>query len=108
MKAGKPAHAIADCKNSKEVADLMRSKKWFNIQTINGVVYDTNDFVNLDDVDLEVAKSIYKTHEKLFTKYPQLIGKLNSITSGDLAPNVYAQCGIGFGNGGIAVNKKLS
>ena len=106
MKVDKSATAIDGCKTPKEVADLMRSQKWFNVQTIRGKTYDTNDGINLDGVDVEAAKSIYRTHEKLFTKYPQLVGKLNSVSSADLSPFTYAQCSVGLGHGGITVNKK--
>ena len=98
--------SIENCKTVEEVEALMKGKKWFNVQTLNGKVYDTNELLSLKDIDLECAKSIYTTHERLFDKFPQLVGKLNSINTGDLSGLTYAQCSVGFGHGGITVNKK--
>jgi hypothetical protein len=96
--------SIADCTTIEEVEDLIKSKGWFNVQTLNGKVYDTNESVSLQGIDLECAKSIYTTHERLFDKYPQLVGKLNSICKADIGPMTYADCNVGFGHGGIRVN----
>ena len=95
---------INDCASTDEVVDLMKNQNWFRTQVINGKTYDTNEVINLDGVDLECAKSIYNTHEKLFEKYPQLKGKLNSINSAKLDGSTYAQCHYGLGAGGISVN----
>lgn len=98
---------VENCTTVEEVEKLMKSKRWFNVQTIADKVYDTNEGLSLAGCDLECAKQIYKTHERLFNKYPQLIGKLNSIATQSLPENIYAQCSIGFGHGGVMVNKKI-
>lgn len=100
----KKVKTVDDCKTVEEVENLFKTKRWFNVSTIGNAVYDTNENISLQGVDLECAKSIYHTHERLFAKYPQLEGKLNSINTAKLGYNVYAECHIGFGHGGIAVN----
>jgi hypothetical protein len=95
---------IDDCKTVTDVEDLMKSKRWFRVKDINGKVFDTNDGIKLSGLDLECAKGVYKAHEEVFGKYPQLVGKLNSVTGKKLAPDVYAECSFGLGHGGIDVN----
>lgn len=95
---------IDDCKTVEDVEKLLKSKKWFSAQTINGKVYDSSDGITLAGADLECAKSIFRTHERLFTKYPQLVGKLNAVDAQNLGHFTYAQCHFGFGHGGISVN----
>lgn len=97
--------SIKDCSTVDEVQELMKSNGWFNKQTINGVEYDSNDGLHLSGCDLEAAKAVYTSHEQLFEKYPQLVGKLNSITTAPLSRNTYAQCSVGLGHGGISVNE---
>jgi SPP1 gp7 family putative phage head morphogenesis protein len=95
---------IEECKTVGDVENIMKSQRWFNVETVNGVIYDTNERISLKGVDLEAAKQIYISHEEVFKKYPQLVGKLNSINTAVLKPNVYAQCHVGRGRGGIIVN----
>lgn len=95
---------IEDCKTAEEVQEYFKSKKWFNVQEINGKTYDTNDNIDLKGCDVVCAKEIFKAHQQVFEKYPQLIGKLNSINATVLDGFTYAQCSVGFGHGGISVN----
>lgn len=99
--------SLAACTTVAEVEDLMKSQRWFNVQTLNGKVFDTNDRLSLEGIELEAAKSVFVTHEKIFTKYPQLIGKLNAISTASLSPHTYAQCMVGTGNGAVSLNKKF-
>lgn len=101
----KAEKTLNDCQTVEEVQESMKSKNWFNVQTINDVTYDTNEEIDLSKCDLESAKQIYKSHEQVFEKYPQLIGKLNSVNSAPLGKDIYARCTMGFGNGGINVNE---
>jgi SPP1 gp7 family putative phage head morphogenesis protein len=96
---------IDDCQSVYEAVDLMKNQNWFRTQVIGNTSYNTNELIDLDGVDLESAKSIYRTHEKLFDKFPQMKGKLNSINSAKLDGLTYAQCHYGLGAGGIAVNR---
>ena len=95
---------VDDCTTVEEVEELMKGQNWFNVREIRGKTYDTNEKVKLTGCDLECAKSIYKTHEKLFSRFPQLKGKLNSIGSMKLGGTTYAQCSFGLGHGGVTVN----
>lgn len=98
---------INDCTTVEEVEDLFKSHDdWFNVQTLNGKTYRSIDRLSLKGCDVECAKSIYLTHETLFNDYPQLKGKLNSITTASLNARTYAQCSFGLGHGGITVNTK--
>ena len=97
---------IEDCKTVAEVESLFKNQGWFQVQTINGVTYDSNEGCTLDGLDLECARSIYTTHEKLFTRYPQLVGKLNGTNTARLSGSTYAQCHVGLGHGGILVNTR--
>ena len=91
--------SVDDCQTVEEVENLMKEQGWFNVRKINGKVYDTNKTIKLIGCDLECSKSIYRTHEKLFTKFPQLKGKLNAIGSMKLGGFTYAQCSFGLGHG---------
>ena len=101
----KEVRSVDDCSTVKEVEDLFRSHDdWFNVQTINGKTYRSIDGLDLNGCDLECARSVYRTHEKLFDKYPQLKRKLNSVTTKRLSKTTYAQCMFGLGHGGISIN----
>lgn len=107
MKDTPKVKTIDDCTTVEEVEDLFKSHDdWFNVQTIRGQTIRSVDGLSLEGTDLDCAKSIYRTHEKLFSKYPQLKGKLNAINSASLSGNTYAQCMFGLGHGGVSVNKK--
>lgn len=96
---------IDDCKTVSDVENLMKNQNWFTVKIINGTAYNTNESVLLTDCDLTTAKEIFVAHQQVFTKYPQLVGKLNATSTAQLNKNVYAQCMVGLGNGGITVNR---
>lgn len=98
---------IDSCKTTQDVENLMKGKGWFNVSRLeNGKILDTNKMISLVGVDLECAKSIYKSYDKLFRKYPKMIGKLSSVNSDVLKVGTIAQCNVGFGLGPITVNKR--
>lgn len=98
---------IDSCKTTQDVEKLMKGKGWFNVSRLeNGKIFDTNKMISLAGVDLECAKSIYKSYDKLFSKYPKMIGKLSSVNSDVLKVGTIAQCNVGFGLGPITVNKR--
>lgn len=96
--------ALDQCTTVDEVEALMKKQGWFSVQTIGGKTFDTNETLSLKGCDLESAKGIYQAHERLFTKFPQFKGKLNSVNARTLNGMTYAQCHIGLGHGGIDVN----
>ena len=96
--------SVRECSTVEEVETIFKNKRWFRSQTINGVEYDTNKSISLAGCDLESAKAVYNAFEQVFSKYPQLIGKLNSVNTASLSAMTYAQCSFGLGAGGIAVN----
>lgn len=98
--------SVDDCTSIPDVEQFMKDQDWFLHREINGKPWRSDDSLSLEGVDLPVAKSIYKTHEQLFAKYPSLKGQLCSINSAKLSGTTYAQCSWGFGNGGITVNKQ--
>ena len=97
---------LADCKTTEDVEKLMKQQGWFNVQTINGKVYDTNVALSLSGCDFEVAKGVYEALDDIFTRFPELVGQLNSLTTANLSPTTYAQCHMGLGHGGVTLNKK--
>lgn len=97
---------INECSTVAEVEQLLKEKKWFYKTTINGTEYDSNLSSTLAGCDLESAKGIYKAYDRIYSKYPQLIGKINGINASSLSSLTYAQCQVGLGHGGIAVNTK--
>lgn len=97
---------IEQCETIEEVEALMKSKRWFQVATIDGKIFDTNESISLHGVDLEAAKTVYDTCERIFTKFPQLVGKLNSVSSDFGGGMEYAKCVSGFGHGGIILNTR--
>lgn len=107
MKDTPKVKTIDECTTVEEVEDLFKSHDdWFNVQTIRGQTIKSVDGLSLKGTDLTCAKSIYRTHETLFSKYPQLKGKLNAVNSASLSANTYAECFFGLGHGGVTVNNK--
>ena len=98
---------LDQCSTVAEVEALMKQQGWFNVETLGGKVYDTNKSLSLAGCDLECAKGAYTACEQIFNRYPQLIGKLNSISVADLSRGTYAQCMVGFGHGGVTLNKRF-
>ena len=98
---------LADCKTTQDVENLMKQQGWFNVETIGGKVYDTNTTLSLAGCDFEVAKGVYEAIDDIFTRFPELIGKLNSVATDNLSGMIYAQCSMGLGHGGVTLNKKF-
>lgn len=90
---------VIPCQSVNEVETLMGNQNWF--YSGNSV---SDGIVSLQGADLNAAKSIYIAHAEVFTKYPQLIGKLNPTKIAPLKGNVYANCFHHTGRGGITCN----
>lgn len=97
---------LDDCKTTEDVEKLFKEKNWYWETTIDGQHIRSIDGMSLEGIDFDSAKLVYQSQEKLFTKFPQLIGKLNGINAGKLAPSTYANCMIGLGHGGVSLNTK--
>ena len=99
---------LDDCESTDDVVKLFKSHDdWFFEKEIGGKVYKSVDGINLDGVDLESAKTVYRPYEQLYEKYPKLKGCLNAVSSAKLNGSTYAQCMFGLGNGGITVNTRF-
>lgn len=98
--------SLADCKTTADVENLMKQQGWFNVQTINGTVYDTNLTLSLEGCDLDIAKGVYEALDDIYKRFPELVGQLNSLSTANLSGSTYAQCSVGFGHGGVELNKK--
>lgn len=96
---------LSECKTTSEVETLMKSQKWFNVSTIGNQTYDTNTLLSLSGCDVETAKAVFEACQTIFDRFPQLVGKLNSVGTSTLKPSTYAQCSIGLGHGGVTINK---
>lgn len=97
---------LDDCKTVKDVEILIKQQDWFIHDTINGKPYRSDDYLSLDGCDLDIAKGIYEVLDDIYTKFPELVGKLAAITTGDKDYFIYAECTRGFGCGGVSLNKK--
>lgn len=96
---------VDDCTSVDEVEALMKEQGWFYQTTLpNGKPFDGNQLLSLQGCDLETSKAIFKAHENVFNRLPELRGQLNSINASRLSAGTYAQCSYGLGRGGIAVN----
>lgn len=108
MVKDKPKVNIDDCTSTEEVVKLFKSHDdWFWEMESDGKIIRAVDGINLDGVDLESAKAVYRPFEAVFEKFPQLKGKLNGVNSASLSHEVQAECFFGLGHGGVAVNKKF-
>lgn len=96
------AQSIDDCRTVQEVEDLINSKNWF----YKHPTVETR--TQLTGCDLESAKSVYRSIETVFKKYPKLIGELNPVGIGEKRRNAYASCWFGLdGRGGVNLNTKF-
>lgn len=96
---------VDDCTTVEEVEALMKEQGWFYQTTLpDGSPFDGNQLLSLQGCDVDTAKAIFKAHENVFNRLPELRGQLNSINAQRLAGGTYAQCSYGLGRGGIAVN----
>lgn len=96
--------SLDKCTTPTEVQELMAEQEWFYVE---GDWYDGNKLIDLTKADLDGAKDIYRGYEKVFEKYPQLIGKMAPPKVGKLNdPTTMAQCIFGFGRGGITCSTK--
>lgn len=100
--------SLNNCKTTNDIVDLFKSHDdWFYVLEKGEKQIRSVDNISLDGVDFESAKTVYKPFEQVFTKFPQLKGKLNAVNSAKLSSTTYAQCYFGSGHGGIAVNTEF-
>lgn len=98
---------IDTAKSSQEVTDFMKRKNWFYKCSLpSGDAFNGNTILDLSNVDLESSKALYYAHEKLFNKYPKLIGELNNVSAIPLEGDKMGQTFMGYGRGGTFVNLK--
>lgn len=60
---------IDECKNIKEVENLIKSKNWFNV----------NSKVDLTGIKLDSAKTVFKTYEHFYALFPDTIGSFGGV-----------------------------
>lgn len=96
---------IEYAKTISDVETAFRNRDWFihGEGTLTG--WRSDDALSLDGIDVESAKYVYRTYEKFFEKFPQMRGKLAAPVSAKKDRTVYADCMVGFGNGGITINR---
>lgn len=88
----------------KQVEDLIKNKKWFIVKNINGTEYNSNEAISLEGCDLQSARGVFKAHQTLYERFPQLIGKLAGMNATKIVSTEMARCSMGFGCGGLVVN----
>ena len=96
---------IEDAKTISDVETAFRNQDWFihGEGSLSG--WRSDDALSLDGLDVESAKYVYRTYEKFFEKFPQMRGKLAAPVSAKKDRTIYADCMVGFGSGGITINK---
>ena len=102
----------------QQVNDIMNAQGWWRSEKVSGTIrwvegkieYGPDQFVSLTKADLtgcdlESAKSVASSYQRLFDKYPQLIGKLDAPDAQPvgMSKNAYAWCYI-RSNGKVQVN----
>ncbi len=96
---------VDECTTVEEVEALMKEQGWFYQTTLpDGSPFDGNQLLSLQGCDVDTAKAIFKAHENVFNRLPELRGQLNCINARKLSAGTYAQCSYGLGRGGISVN----
>lgn len=66
-----------------------------SVADINGILNKSGYFTtqcDLSGCDLDSAKSIASSYERVFNVYPQTRGKIGGVTAKDLGDSIYAQC----------------
>ena len=96
---------IEDAKTISDVETAFRNRDWFIHGEGSLAGWRSDDALSLDGLDVESAKYVYRTYEKFFEKFPQMRGKLAAPVSAKKDRTVYADCMVGFGNGGITINR---
>lgn len=96
---------IEDAKTISDVETIFRNQDWFIHGEGELEGWRSDDELKLDGLDVDSAKYVYRTYEKFFEKFPQMRGKLASPVSAKKDRTIYADCMIGFGNGGITINQ---
>ena len=102
----KETNALDECKTVDDVERLLKNSGWYYEKSVNGRIFKSADSLSLKGADFECAKMVYGTQERLFKRYPELIGKLNAMNVTRLNGMTYAQCSVGIGHGGVALNSK--
>ena len=77
-----------------------------SVADINGILNKSGYFTtqcDLSGCDLDSAKSIASSYERVFNVYPQTRGKIGGVTAMDLGSSTYAQCYL-YGNKRIEAN----
>ena len=96
---------IEDAKTISDVETAFRNQDWFIHGEGSLAGWRSDDALSLDGLDVESAKYVYRTYERFFDKFPQMRGKLAAPVSAKKDRTVYADCMVGFGSGGISINK---
>lgn len=89
---------VDECTTVEEVEALMKEQGWFYQTTLpDGSPFDGNQLLSLQGCDVDTAKAIFKAHENVFNRLPELRGQLNCINARKLSAGTYAQCSYGLG-----------
>lgn len=90
---------------TQEVEDAFRENDWFVHAEINGKEWRSDSAIKLEGCDIDSAKASYRAYDRFYEKYPKMVGKLSAPTTRVLAPNVDANCTMGFGHEAVTLNK---
>lgn len=79
-----------------------------SIDEVNMILNNSGFFTtecNLVGCDLDSAKSVASSYERVFDVFPQVRGMIGGVVAKELGPNTYAQCYL-YGNKAVEVNNK--
>nr|DAX90083.1 MAG TPA: minor capsid protein [Caudoviricetes sp.] len=101
-KTSKKQKTLDDINSIEEMEEFTKSQNWF----YKNDSFNSNELLSYEGMELEAAKSVHKTYEKVFERYPQMKGRLAAFNTHKLKdPKHFANCNIGTGQGGITFNK---
>lgn len=96
---------IDSVSSKEEVKEQIKKRGWFYEYDMNGKHIHTVDDSVYDNLDIDSVKAIYRASERLFDTWPELKGKLISISSNTHQDKfTYAETSMGFGRGGVFLN----
>lgn len=106
---------IEKVKSIKEVEQMLIDSGWFKDLSSDDELLEFFDRtgqrqIMLNDMDLESAKSVYRTSEKFFNKYPQMKGRVTELKTDKLNGGTLADTFFminGSGESTLTLNKKV-
>ena len=99
---------IESAGSNADVVEAIKNQHWFNEHDYNGQPFNSMDGITFVGMDLAAAKSVYRSYEKFFNRFPKLKGELNAYNAGDLLDDsTYGFTIMSGDRGGGALNTRF-